>query len=197
MSSSPKIVPSLQAYRLMVYRRSLHPEFFRISDRRAVRSGEYELEAWLAPGAHMLRFQHGGQCVVEVVTPTDSMPEAGRLTAFPCAGERDHEERVGERVRYMTAVQTELTSDNIYRSTLQEMEDYADEMDAMRYRWTEPGSRLDNLSVVDMQRFHREVHAQTWHLDAAGGLVLRTQAIFEVTEPAEKKNGEVGDTRRG
>ena len=36
-----------------------------------------------------------------------------------------------------------------------------------------------NLSMVDVQRLTKEVHAQSYHLIAATGLVIRTQTIFE------------------
>ena len=33
--------------------------------------------------------------------------------------------------------------------------------------------------MLDMQRYHREVHVQSYHLVAQGGIVVRTQTIFE------------------
>ena len=137
----------------------------------------------------MMRFHHDGQCVVEVVTPSeDQLPDTGLLTTIPCAGEREHEERFGEYVNYMTTVQTEVVSDSLYRDTLAEMQDYARNLEAQWCRWRQPGCRQDNLSILDVQLWKKEVHAQAWHLDSCCGLVLRTQAIFElVDQPQDAK----------
>lgn len=33
--------------------------------------------------------------------------------------------------------------------------------------------------MIDTQRYNREIHAQAYHLIAQGGVVIRTQTIFE------------------
>ena len=35
------------------------------------------------------------------------------------------------------------------------------------------------MSIVDVQRYAKELHVQGFHLLSEGGLVLRTQALFE------------------
>lgn len=130
----------------------------------------------------MLRFQVGTQSVVEIVTPEErAMPDSGLATSFPCAGERDFEKDFEGRINYMTAVQTETISDTLYKSTFDDMLEFAQSDKAMQWcRWHDEEARVDNLSIVATQNFRSEVHAQTWHLDAAAGLVLRTQVIFEI-----------------
>lgn len=171
---------SLQAYQTILYRRALHPELFTLKGRKMIRHGSYEVELWLMPAAHLIRFTHRNLSGCELVTFQEGgLPTEGLVTTFPCAGERDFEHRFDpEGVVYMTSVQTESLSENLYTSTYAEMEASAAETDAMVYKW-EDGEGGRCLSMLDVQRFSKEVHAQCYHLIAASGFVLRTQSIFE------------------
>jgi len=78
----------------------------------------------------------------------------------------------------MSTVQTETLPENLYNATYRELVEFAESRDAARYLWTNDyGARC--ASIVDIQRLRREIHAQTYHLLATDGLVLRTQSIFE------------------
>ena len=179
MTPGPKS-PSVQTYRLLLYQRALHPELFRIHERRTLEQTGYEVEAWIMPGAHVLRFQTPGLCLTEGVIDQDQqMPQRGLVQAMPCLGEKELEDVV-EKIRYVSSVQTELLSDNLYTATLNEMKEFAHESEAMHIEWTDADGG-QNLSVVDLQRYRKELHAQTYHLIGAAGFVLRTQTIFELT----------------
>lgn len=172
--------PSVQTYRLLLYQRALHPELFSIQERRTVRQSDYELEAWLLPGAHILRFQTSGGCLTEAVIDQDQqMPQRGLVQALPCLGEKEVDETVDQKIRFVSSLQTELLSDNLFAATLNEMKDFANETEAMRFAWTDADGG-QNLSVVDLQRYKKEIHAQTYHLIGSAGFVLRTQTIFEL-----------------
>lgn len=170
---------SLQSYQILLYDRALHPELFALRGRRVVRHNGYELEAWLMHGSHLLRFEHQGQCACELVTDQETgLPGSGLVAALLCAGERDFEHAFpARRVTYMTTVQTETLSENLYRATLKEMVEFAGQNGALTCRWDDDAGQC--LSVLDLQRYCREVHAQSYHLMARGGLVVRTQTIFE------------------
>lgn len=169
----------LQTYQLVLYDRALHPELFQLRDRRVIDCAGHEFEAWLMPGAHLLRFGKGTHCICELVSENDrGIPSSGVIAGFFCAGERDFDRDFGSLgVNYMTTVQTEQLNDSIYQSTWDEMLDFAEEAEAMVHRWVD--SWGDNLSVLDIQRYSREVHTQSYHLIANGRVVLRTQTIFE------------------
>jgi hypothetical protein len=179
MSISNK-TPSVQAYKLLVYQRALHPELFGILDRRTVTQTNYEMESWITRGGHVMRFQAGGDCVTEAVLGQDlSLPQRGLLHTVPCLGEKEMDEVIEDSVRYVASVQTELLSDNLYQATLAELTEFASETDAMVHAWTDPdGSQ--NLSILDVQRYKKEIHAQSYHLIGSAGFVLRTQTIFEL-----------------
>lgn len=177
---------SLQAYRLIVYRRALHPELFDVRGRQAISHDGYDFESWLMPGGHLMRFQHEGVCCTELITcQEDGIPDRGLVAAMPCAGERDHEETVGEKIKYLSTVQTELLPESLYRATYDELVAFGRENEALVHEWhDEDGGRC--ASILDLQRFRREVHAQAYHLTSSGGLVLRSQSIFEeATSDAE------------
>ena len=177
--NAPAKSSSLQAYRLILYRRALHPELFDVKGRRTVSHGVYDFEAWILPAGHLLRFQFDGSCATELVTcQEEGIPDRGVVVAMPCAGEREHEEEVAEKIKYLSSVQTEQLPESLYRSTYDELVAFGKDGGALMHTWTdEDGGRC--ASIVDIQRFRREVHAQAYHLSAQGGLVLRSQAIFE------------------
>ncbi|MCK4873837.1 MAG: hypothetical protein KAS72_14045 [Phycisphaerales bacterium] len=172
----------IQAYRILLYRRALHPEFFDIQGRKSVAHNDYELEAWVLPGGHLLRYQCNGLCLTELITPSsEGLPERGLLTSLPCAGERDHEQDFPEKVNYITTVQIETLTDHLFDASYREMLDFADEVDALQHTWIDEDG-VKNLSMLDVQRFKREIHIQSYHLVGGYGLILRSQTIFEQTD---------------
>lgn len=171
---------TIQVYQGLLYDRALHPELFSLKARRVFTGkGEYELEVWLMNGAHLLRFERRGLCVSELITDQEAnLPNTGIVVGFPCTGERDIEHRFEkDRVTYMTTVQTETLSENLFLATTREMRQFAREADALYHGWTSDAG--SSLSVIDVQRMNREVHVQCYHLLASTGLVLRTQTLFE------------------
>jgi hypothetical protein len=169
----------LQGHHLILYKRALHPELFSLKQRRSISHGGYELEAWLMQGAHMLRFQLKHFCASELVTAQESgLPTTGVVTTFPCLGERDYDHPFPDAgVKYTTTMQTETLSENLYESTYKEMLVLAQETDAIMHTWTEAEGQ--GMSMIELQRYAKEVHAQAYHLSPSTGLVLRTQTIFE------------------
>jgi hypothetical protein len=171
----------LQTYQVILYNRALHPDAVGLKGRRVVKHGEYELEAWILPGTHMLRFDYHTLCASELLTDLEKpAPLQGQVSAFLCAGERDFEHRfVKDRVTYMTTVQTETLSDSLYAATLEEMADHARANRSLSHAWDDENGKC--LSLLDIQRMAKQVHIQTYHLIASASLVLRTQSIFEHT----------------
>ncbi len=181
MSFQPKVT-SLQAYGMLLYRNALHPEFFGIEGRRRIEHGEYEFEAWIFRGGHALRFQHDGVCLTEIITDqSESLPERGLIATLPCAGEKDHDATFGDRLTYLTSIQTEILSDHLYLGTYKELIEHGQDADSLISIWPDQSSK-PNLSLLDMQRFNDQVHVQGYHLRSDCGLVLRTQTIMQVKE---------------
>lgn len=177
--TAPAKSSNLQAYRHILFRRALHPELFDVRGRRSVEHGEYEFEAWIMPGSHLLRFQFDGLCGTELITDKDiELSDRGLVDESPCAGERDYEHPFSDRVNYLATVQTESLPLNLYSSTYRELVEFGEEADALMHHWVDDdGGKC--ASILDIQRFRREVHAQAYHLISAGGIVVRSQTIFE------------------
>lgn len=177
---------SLQNYAMLLYRRAVHPEFFGIDARKKIQHGDFEFEGWIFRGGHCVRFQYGGICFCEVVVdnPT-SLPERGLAGTLPCAGEHDHEEKVTEQIAYLTTLQTETLSDHLYLGTYKEMLQHGRNADALMSVWTDAAGK-PNLSLIEMQRYRNELHAQGYHLRSDCGLVLRTQSMIQLPPPAAK-----------
>lgn len=179
MSLHQKLNGVQASYQVVLYGRALHPEHFTLKSRRVVRHGSYELEAWVLQGSHVLRFEHQTVCAAELVTDQDQgLPDKGVVAAFLCAGEHDFEHRFDrDRVMYMTTVQTESLSENLYNATFDEIKRCARGPDSIVHEWDDDSGRC--LSVIEFQRYSKEVHVQAYHMHATGGLVLRTQTLFE------------------
>jgi hypothetical protein len=177
----PLKAPNVQAHQVLLYDRALHPDLFPLRKRKVVRHSGYEFEAWVMSGAHLLRFENGPLCTSELLGDDESrFPSSGIVNAFLCITEREFEHRfVKERVTYMNAVQTENLSENLYHSTYEELLENGRAADALIHEWEDDCGRC--LSLIEVQRYHGEIHAQCYHMIAAqNGLVLRTQSLFEM-----------------
>jgi hypothetical protein len=177
--NTPTRVSTMPAYNLVLYQKALHPELFQVKSRRTLKIPGGEFEAWLMPGSHVLRFQSRALCLSELVSDRDSgLPTTGAVAGFPCAGDRDFDQPFEDgRVNYVTSVQTETLGESLYSSTFAEITELSREIDGLTCKWDAEAGRC--LSVLDIQRYPNEVHVQSYHLAAAGGLVVRTQTIFE------------------
>lgn len=179
MSTSSKTASS-PLLRMMIYDRPVHPELFKIERRRSVQHGGFQAELWLNAGGHVVRFQASKRVLAEVVIDGgEGLPESGLIHALPAIGEKDYELPNPEALGYVTTVQTETLSDNLFQGTLREMSDFAREVGAITHAWTDASGR-DSLSLLDCQKYKRELHLQAYHLLGASGTVLRTQSIFEM-----------------
>lgn len=168
-----------QVFRLMLYRRALHPELFDLQGRRVHRHGDYEVECWVTTAGHVVRFQHEGRSLTETVIENgDHLPELGLIHALPCLGEKDYELEPEGTIGYVTTVQTESLTDNLYMATLREMRDFVIETSALTCEWLD-AEGVACLSLIDSQRYKHEFHVQSYHLLGSTGVVLRTQSIFE------------------
>jgi hypothetical protein len=179
VKATPPAPTALQTYQSILYSRAVHPELFDIRDRRGIRHGKYAFEAWALPGRHVLHFEFNGHCLTEHVTDQErGLPDSGVIEAFLCAGERELERQFEDtKIGYMTSAQTEQLGENLYHATYEELDELARETKALAFRWTDEGGAC--MTIIDTQRFAREVHVQCYHMIAREGLVLRTQSIFE------------------
>lgn len=174
------IRPSLNTHQAILYDRPLEARIFKPARQLSVECGLYRCELWVMPGAHAIRFDYDRVRAAELVTDQDSgLPEAGVLSAFLCSGERDYEHRFeGSDVEYLTTVQSECLSRNVYDALLEEAR-----VDAggRRYTLVHPwrAEAGECLSAIMVEPLAREVRIEAFHFLADGGVVLRTGSVFE------------------
>jgi hypothetical protein len=170
----------LQFYELCLYNKALPLDLFPLRGHREVCSGDLVLDAWVMSGSHLLRVGYRELRACELLTPyTGGLPGGGVVTRFLCAGEHEYEHAFSrEDVNYMIAIQTESLSENLYAETYQELLEHAREVRGLTHLWEDEAGRC--LTMLDLQRFAREVHVHAFHMIGNGGLVLRTQTIFEL-----------------
>jgi hypothetical protein len=170
-------------YSMALFRAAIHPEFFVIEDRIEVQHNDYDFEAWLCKGGHVLRFEYEGICVSEIVFPeVGNLPDRGHVTTMVCAGERDHEQEFGDRITLINSMQIELLPEHLFGDSYLELSEFADEVNAKVIRYEDGASR--GLSILDVQRYNDQLHVQSYHLNSEHGVVLRTQSIFELKSEA-------------
>lgn len=170
---------NLQSYQVLLYDRALHPKLFSLKGRQVLRNGGYEVEAWAMNGSHLLRFEYKTLCCCELVTDIERNPTQGVVTSCLCAGEHEFEHRFArDHVNYMSSIQTETLSENLFAAEYEELLDLGRQMNALIHRWQDDAG--DCLTVLALQTLSAEAHIQAYHLIANGGLVLRSQTIFEL-----------------
>ena len=168
---APNKIMIPQPYHLALFRSAVHPEFFEIEERFEIQHAGYEFEGWL------LEFE--GTCATEIITPEpENLPERGHINTMQCIGERDHEQEFAERLLVISSMQSEQLSDHLFGDTYDELRSFAQESGAKMIEWTE--GDLVHMSILDFQRYNKQVHVQGYHLQSEYGHVLRTQAIFEI-----------------
>ncbi len=178
MTAQPPVA-GLLSYSMMLYRGPVHPEFFQIAGRRQSSHPDFDFEAWVFPGGHVLRFEHATTTLSEIVTDDpNELPERGLVTTLPCSGERDFEEVFGERISFVTSIQTENLSDHLYLGTYQEMLEHGEDPSCLMTKWKDPSGH-PSLSLIEFQRYSDQIHVQTYHLRGESLMVLRTQSIFQ------------------
>ena len=127
MQTPDKIIDQ-PTYSMALFRSAIHPEFFQIEERVEVQHNEYDFEAWLCKGGHVLRFEYEGICVTEVIfQDVDRLPDRGHVTTMVCAGERDHEQDFGDRITLINSMQIELLPEHLFGDSYLELSEFAKE----------------------------------------------------------------------
>ena len=182
MQANDKIIDQ-PTYSMALFRSAIHPEFFQIEERVEIQYNEYDFEAWLCNGGHVLRFEYEGICITEAIfQDIDNLPDRGHVTSMVCAGERDHEQDFGDRITFINSMQIEVLPDHLFGDSYLELSEFAEEANAKVVRYQ--NGNKQGLSILDVQRYNDQLHVQPYHLQSEQGVVLRTQSIFELKPDA-------------
>jgi hypothetical protein len=168
---------------LLLYERTLHPEFFKILTTEQVSRRAYEADIWLIEGGHVITFLAGKDVLTEVImTRGEPITDRGLVQSLPCRGERYHEMESGEKIRYMISTQEEQLTQTLYDATKQEIADYAVKRELLSATVPPTGENAGGLSVLDIERRSHELLVQSFHLFDDNLMVIKTQSIIEVAK---------------
>jgi hypothetical protein len=168
---------------LLLYQRSLHPEFFRILATDQVVRRAYEADIWLIEGGHVVSFSAGKNTLAEVImTNGEPPPDRGLIQSIPCRGEKYHEMTAGGTIKYMISTQEEQLTATLYEATRHEIASYAAKRELMTAETPASADAGATLSVLDIERRSHELLVQSFHLFDETLMVIKTQGIFEVTK---------------
>ena len=169
---------------LLLYQRTLHPEFFKILASERVTRRQYEADIWLVEGGHVISLTSGKDTLTEVIaTKSEPMTDRGLLLSTPCRGEKYHEDTYGS-IRYMISTQEEQLSQTLYDATKHEISSYAAKRELMTAEVPGKAETGGSLSVLDIERRSHELLVQSFHLFDENQMVIKTQAIIEVVKNA-------------
>jgi hypothetical protein len=172
---------------LLLYQRTLHPELFKIYASEQVSRRAYEADIWLVDGGHVISFTAGKHTLTEVIMMAPGeMTDRGLIQTVPCRGEKYHEMTApGGNIRYMISTQEEQLTQTLYEATKSEIREYSMKRELMMADMPGTGDKGDALGVLDIERRSHELLVQSFHLFDESLLVIKTQAIIEVS-----KNGD-------
>jgi hypothetical protein len=168
---------------LLLFQRSLHPEFFKIQSSEQVSRRAYEADIWLVEGGHVISFNAGKNTLTEVITTNhEQIQDRNLLQSIPCRGEKYHEMTMGGNIRYMISTQEEQLTQTLYDATRHEISTYAAKRELMTAEQPGTGDTGGFLSVLDIERRSHELLVLSFHLFDENLMVLKTQAIIEVVK---------------
>ena len=169
---------------LLLYQRTLHPELFKIFAAEQVSRRAYEADVWLVEGGHVITFVAGKHTLTEVIQMgPGEMTDRGLIQTVPCRGEKYHEMTApGGNIRYMISTQEEQLTQTLYEATKQEIREYALKRELMMADTPATADRGGALGVLDIERRSHELLVQSFHLFDENQMVIKTQAIIEVSK---------------
>src|SRR5688500_2754948 len=172
---------------LLLYQRTLHPELFKILASDKVSRRAYEADIWLIEGGHVISFTAGKHTLAEVIMTTgEALTDRGLLQSIPCRGEKYHEMTApGGNIKYMISTQEEQLTQTLYDATKQEIREYALKRELMYADIPASNDRGGALGVLDIERRSHELLVQSFHLFDENLMVIKTQAIIEVSKNAD------------
>ena len=172
---------------LLLYQRTMHPELFQILATEKVSRRAYDATIWLVEGGHVTTFIAGKNVLTEVIfTGNEEYNDRGLIQKVPCRGEKYHEMESGN-IKYMISTQEEQLTQTLYDATKHEIATYAARRELMVAETPATAEKGATLSVLDIERRSHELLVQSFHLFDDTLMVLKTQAIIEVSKTAPVK----------
>ncbi len=118
--------------------------------------------------------------------PNSEMTDRGLIQTVPCRGEKYHEMTApGGNIRYMISTKEEQLTQTLYDATKSEIREYAMKRELMMGDTPPTSEKGGALGVLDIERRSHELLVQSFHLFDETQMVIKTQAIIEVSKNAD------------
>ena len=164
--------------RLSLYLRALHPEFFAIRARQALRHSTFEAQVWLLASGHVITFVDGASAITEVLAPRDLvLPQRGLVRTLDVAGENEHRLETRGPVVYQMAYQVDAQTPETYRREAEELLASARHGHLFIESLEASARRPFSYAVPELRGTGLLVH--TWHGFPAQNTILKTQTLIE------------------
>lgn len=173
---------TVEALKLVVYRRPLHPELFDIHHRYPILQPAFDAEIWVTGCSHLVRFSVGAESVTEVIAQAhDELPQRGLVASFRCRGERQHEYVHEDTIRYMMSFQVEPMSERLFAKTHADLFGAAQKQGILVPFPQWQTAEHVPFCHVDYHVRPDSLHALAYHVFPAETTVIKTQTLFELS----------------
>jgi hypothetical protein len=168
--------------KLLVYLRTLHPEFFQIRARRAFEQATFAGEVWLLDVGHVVTFVDGPNAITEVLAPRElELPKRGLARTLDLVGQNDHRLEARGPLVYQMAYQVDAEGPATYLREAEELLAAARQGHLFTEEPREAARRPFSYAVPEPRGRGLLVH--TWHGFPAESTILKTQTLIEQVTP--------------
>ncbi len=163
-----------------LYQRPLHPELFKIYDKRQFKNEKYETIIWATGCSHVISVFVNDLCLTELIsTPTQMLPRRGLVERFQFKGQRNHKCTLARGLSYMTDFQIEKMSTNLYRQSHMDLEKFARNRGIFVKFSKHEAAGLQPFSYIDFEARKDELHVHTFHAYPDQVTIVKTQSLFD------------------
>ena len=172
---------SVAALQFCLYRRPIHPEFFKIYESAEVKCGAYEATLWIVGSSHVLTVLTDDHCLVELAAhTTDPLPTTGLVRRFACRGEKTHTISWHNGLTYTMSFQVERLTPTQYGRCHDDLVRFGGKR-GLYHGFDElaDGSGRSPFTFIDYQPRKRELLVQTYHAFPEELAMVKTQTLVE------------------
>lgn len=163
-----------------LYQRPLHPELFKIYEKRRLSTEKYEAVIWETGCAHVVSVFARNMCLTELISaPGQMLPKRGLVERFKFRGQKNHKCTLTRGLSYMTDFQVEKMSANLYRQSHVDLERFARNRGIFAKFEDLAVGGLEPFSYVDFEARRDELHIHAFHAFPDQVTIIKTQSLFD------------------
>jgi hypothetical protein len=165
-----------------LYRRPIHPEFFKIYASEKVKMGAYEALLWIVGSSHVLTVLTDGHCLVELAADkADELPRTGLVRRFACRGEKTHSINWHRGLNYTMSFQVERFTRSLYARCHRDLVRFSGRRGLCHsFEQMATPEGLAPLTYIDYQPRKWELLVQTYHAFPEDCAMVKTQTLVEI-----------------